>query len=280
MTFDCTTTRLVQAKHMIRSLPLAVLTRRHLTAPPRPDEVCRQASEHNTETDSAVQRILVHQAESYHTTGDDKEKRRERMARHAKNITIAITPSENKDARRRQRKENHIYRHNVIQNLFEAAGDKCYNDGQSALQRDRERRNSCAIKPCKLLEEQSIFGHREVNSGRRQHALTQESNCGNGNAGGEQTPALLTQRHPHHGRRWSLCLRQTFRPQGVNADIVHRKINHDHTQHAKKQTARQIFSRLAYLTGDEARGLPTTIRELRRNQSRAKSSQQLPGGLR
>src|SRR5438552_13933778 len=265
---------------MIQSLPLAVLTRRYLTFPSRPDKICGQASEHNTETECAVQRILVHETESYHATRRNKEKRCERMARHAKKVTIAITPSENKDARRRQRKEHHIYRHNVIQNLFEAAGDKCYNDGQSALQRDRERRNSCAIKPCKLLEEQSIFGHREVNSGRRQHALTQESNCGNGNAGGEQTPALLTQRHPHHGRRWSLCLRQTFRTQGVNADIVHRKINHDHTQHAKKQTARQIFSRLAYLTGDEARRLPTTIRELRRNQSRAKSSQQLPGGLR
>src|SRR2546421_10812988 len=125
MTFDCTTTRLVQAKHMIRSLPLAVLTRRHLTAPPRPDEVCRQASEHNTETDCAVQRILVHQAESYHTTCADKEKRRERMARHAKNITIAITLSEDKDARRRQRKKHHIHRDDVIQNLFEAAGDKC-----------------------------------------------------------------------------------------------------------------------------------------------------------
>src|SRR6266567_7686884 len=126
-------------------------------APPRPDEVCRQAGEHNTETDCAVQRILVHQTKSYHTTCGDKEKRRERMARHAKRITITITPSENKDARRRQRKEHYIYRHNVIQNLLKAAGDKRDDDGQSALQRYRERRNSCAIKPRKLLEEESIF---------------------------------------------------------------------------------------------------------------------------
>src|SRR5437016_12995247 len=81
----------------IRSLPLAVLTRRHLTSPPRPNEVCRQAGEHDTETDYAVQRILVHQAESYHTTCGDKEKRCERMARHAESVTIAIMLSKNKD---------------------------------------------------------------------------------------------------------------------------------------------------------------------------------------
>src|SRR5438046_2648560 len=146
-----------------------------IRSPPSPDEVCRQASEHNTETDCAVQRILVHQAESYHTTCADKEKRRERMARHAKNLTIAITLSEDKDARRRQRKKHHIHRDDVIQNLFEAAGDKCDDDGQSALQRDRERRHSRVIKPHKLLEEESIFGHREVHSWRCQHALTPES---------------------------------------------------------------------------------------------------------
>src|SRR5437660_12745144 len=70
MTFDWATMRLVlfQATHMIRSLPLAVLTRRHLTAPSRPDKICGQASEHTTETDCAIQRILVHETESYHAT--------------------------------------------------------------------------------------------------------------------------------------------------------------------------------------------------------------------
>src|SRR2546423_8473908 len=115
MPVDCRTTRLAQAKNVVRALAVEVVTRRHLPAPPRPDEVCRQASEHNTETDCAVQRILVHQAESYHTTCADKEKRRERMARNAKNLTIAITLSEDKDARRRQRKKHHIHRDDVIQ---------------------------------------------------------------------------------------------------------------------------------------------------------------------
>ena len=85
-------------------------------------------------------------------------------------------PPENKDAHRGQAKENDIHRDYIVQNLFKAAGYQRNHNGQPALQRYRERRNSGAIQPGELFEKETVFGHRKINSGRGQHALTQKTN--------------------------------------------------------------------------------------------------------
>src|SRR5260370_39890368 len=84
---------LFQVIHMIRSLPLAVLTPRHLTVSPRPDEICRQAQKHNPEADRAVQRKFINQTKRDDTTGRNKEKGSERMSGNTKNISTARTIS-------------------------------------------------------------------------------------------------------------------------------------------------------------------------------------------
>src|SRR2546423_14949716 len=53
---------------------------------PGPNKIRRHAQKHHAETDAAVQRKFVKQAECYYTTGRDKEQRRERMPGNSKQL--------------------------------------------------------------------------------------------------------------------------------------------------------------------------------------------------
>src|SRR5260370_3878884 len=94
-------------------------------------------------------------------------------------IARALTPTEYKHAHSCQRKEHHVYRDDIVQDLFEAAGGQRYEDRHPALQCNRKGRNSSAIEPGESLEKKSVLGHRKIDSRRGQHALTQEADSGN-----------------------------------------------------------------------------------------------------
>src|SRR5713226_3368491 len=159
--------------------------------PARPNKVRRHTRQHDSETNRTVQREFVNQTKCYDTTGCNKEKCRQRMPGDAKIIGAAITSSKYEYANRRQAKEHHVHRYDVIQNLFEAAGHQHDDNGEAALQGNRDRRNARAIEPGKLFEEETIVGHGEINSRRGQHALTQEPGRGYRNTGGEKARAFF-----------------------------------------------------------------------------------------
>src|SRR5882724_3861083 len=153
---------------------------------PGPDKIRRQTGQHNTETDGAIAWLLVDHTKRYDTARGDKENCREGMTRNAKEVSIAaraLTSPEYKHAHRRQGKEHHVYRHDIIQDLFEAAGDQRDDDCETALQRYRKGRYASVIEPGEPFEEESILGHGEINSRGGQHALTQKADGGNGDAG-------------------------------------------------------------------------------------------------
>src|SRR5258708_33466595 len=89
---------------------------------PRPDKICRQAQQHDPETDRGVQRLLVDDAKCNHATSDDEEESCKRMPGNAKEIAFrfpAIASAKYKYADRSQAKEHHVNGHDVVQNLFE-----------------------------------------------------------------------------------------------------------------------------------------------------------------
>src|ERR1041384_7466984 len=67
-------------------LPLDPVAIAHGTDTARPNKVRRYTQQHDSETNGAVQRKLVKQAESYHSAGGDEEQSCERMRRNAKRI--------------------------------------------------------------------------------------------------------------------------------------------------------------------------------------------------
>src|SRR5438105_644942 len=91
----------------------------------RPNKIRRNAQQHNSKTDSAIQRKLVKQAERDNTTSRDKEERRERMSRNPEDFCVGgAALSKNKHTHCGQCKENHVNRYHVIQNLFKLTSDQ------------------------------------------------------------------------------------------------------------------------------------------------------------
>src|SRR6266567_362377 len=98
-------------------------------------------------------------------------------------------PSKDKNARRGQREENYVHRNNVVQNLFIPPRQSDHN-GKRSLQRDRERRNARAVEFRQAWKEQTVFGHRKVNSWRGQHALAKKTRSRYGDADGDDATAI------------------------------------------------------------------------------------------
>src|SRR5207253_9773257 len=103
-----------------------------------------------------------------------KEKRRQRVARNPKTFglsTRAMLTTKREHTSSRERKEDHVGSNDVIQDLLVTPG-KSDDDGQSSLQGDRQCRHARAIQSRQAFEEQTVVGHRKINSRSGQHALT------------------------------------------------------------------------------------------------------------
>src|SRR6266542_3976215 len=190
------------------------------------------------------------------------------MTRHGRypshafgSLSGCFPPSKNKNAGSRGAEEYEINRDHIIKYLF-VATRKCDYDGQQTLNNySHDRHLRLRMKAADALEKKSILGHRKINPRRREHSLAQESQRRDGNAGSNGASSCGPEREAHHIRRRRGRVGKTGNSQHAHTDEVYPEVEDDDANHADDESARQIFSRFAYLSRDEAGSLPTSSRE-------------------
>src|SRR5205085_4894007 len=124
-------------------------------------------------------------------------------------------------------------------------------------------------------EEQAILGHCEVDTRRGQHTLTKKTGSRNRDTTGDSSRAKVSECAAHHVRCGRRRSSETGTSEHADVDDIRSQVKQHDTSDTEEQSARQILSRLFYLTGDKCRCLPTAVREDDWHKCRAKRGQQI-----
>src|SRR5439155_23935570 len=178
-------------------------------------------------------------------------------------------PAEDEDAGGGEGEEDEVDGDDVVDDELEGAEQRD-GRGEGGLQHDggdgdagffvdfRDRR-----------EEDAVLGHLEVDARRGEDRLAQETERGDGDAGGDQGGAFFAEGGFGDVHRGGGARGEVFQAEHSGAGQRHARIEEDDAEHAGDERARQIAARVFQFAGDEAGRLPAAVGEEDRDQGGA-----------